>query len=312
VTHECDLLIVGGGPAGLSAAINGASEGLSICLLDNGLALGGQARGSASIENYPMPEGPHKGVTGERLMTGFVSQAYKFGADLICPQDAFKLIRDKDGLFLLTDDGDKFLAKSVILANGLNYRKHNALGLGPLIGRGVYYGMPSIPDKTLSNKTCAVIGGANSAGQAVLRLSKVPACKVKLIVRGTLRARMSQYLIDRIEAMPNVEIVENADVTAVDGRGRLEELTINGKTKMQVNYVFIYIGAVPRTFWLEGSVDLDDHGFINTSKGKLPFETSIPGVFAAGDVRSGSTKRIAAAIGEGSAALQMVHQYLDN
>lgn len=311
-TQDCDLLVVGGGPSGLAAAINGASEGLNVYVLDGAPTFGGQARESAAIENYPMPLGSDGGVTGEKLMSGFINQARKFGTVMQCPVRATKLHPDGKHKVILTDDRSEFAAKSVILSNGLSYRRHDAEGIGPLMGRGVFYGVPEITDKVLAKKDVGVIGGANSAGQAVLRLARVSSCTVKLFVRKKLADRMSRYLIDRINAAPNIEVYEDTVVTAVHGRKCLDAVTLNGARRVKLRFIFIFIGAQPRTYWLDGLLDLTPKGFIVTDNGKgLPYETSIPGVFAAGDVREGSTKRIAAAIGEGSAALQMVHRYLN-
>jgi thioredoxin reductase (NADPH) len=310
-TKECDLLVVGAGPAGLSAAINGSSEGLNVCVLDAAEKLGGQARESQAIENYPMPFGPHIGVTGETLVNGFTEQANKFGCGLYCPVRAAKLIADGDTRLVLSEDKDEYAARSVLLSSGLNYRRLSAKNIGALMGRGIYYGMPLLPPKCLNTKTVGVVGGANSAGQAVVAIARNPRVKVKLLVRKKIRDRMSQYLIDRIETLPNVEVLENCTVTEASGYQRLETVTLNGTVQIALDYLFIFIGAAPRTYWLEGTVDLTPKGFILTGSKDLPYETNIQGVFAAGDVRDGSTKRIAAAAGEGSAAIAAIHNRLN-
>lgn len=311
MTHDCDLLIVGGGPAGLSAAINGASEGLRVCLLDAGRALGGQAKESASIENYPMPLGFDNGVTGHDLMTGFIAQATKFNTQMFCPVNAIDLEKDGNRRIVTTDDYDEYAARAVILSLGLRYRTLQADGIGALMGRGVYYGIPgsTIPYR---GKCVGIVGGANSAGQAALNLAKSKTTKVKMFVRKTLAAQMSQYLIDRIKETPNVEVYENTEVNACEGRDKLQAITLKDGTTITVVALFIYIGAVPKTAWLRSALELTPQRFVCTRarEGHLPFETSCPGVFAAGDVRDQSTKRIAAAIGEGSAALQSCHKYL--
>lgn len=324
MTQDCDLLIVGGGPAGLSAAINGSSEGLKICLLDAEAQLGGQARESHRIENYPMPAGYHSGVTGQDLISGFIAQASRFCANLITASRALELKRDQGRVVVTSDDFSEFAAKSVILAPGLSYRRHGAAGLAKFMGRGVYYGMP--PSLSgLSGCSIVMVGGANSAGQAVLRLAQIRRVQVKLVVRRPIEETMSQYLVDRILALPDViEVITGAEVVSVDGkRGWLKEVsykTDTGLKKIEADCLCLYIGAVPHTAWLRDSVMLDERNFILTGRdlptlsgsrtSPLPYETSMDGVFAIGDVRHGSTKRIVNATGEGGAGLQMVHAFL--
>lgn len=322
---ECDLLIIGGGPAGLSAAINGASEGLNVRLLDAGHTLGGQARESSAIENYP---GFPEGVTGNDLMSRFVRQADRFKTSILCPLQAAHLQIDGDHKIITTEDYSEYTAKSVIISIGLSYRRLSASGTGPLMGRGIWYGMP--PGRFMPTKACqiAVIGGANSAGQAVLKLASNPKINIKMIIRKTLESQMSTYLIDRIRAAPNVEVCEGCEVRSAHGRIDLESITVRygdqTEKTLSITHMFIFIGAVPKTLWLKSALQLDEHRFIKTWKDVelsiadqmyhdkivMPYETSLQGVFAAGDVRKGSTKRIATAIGEGAGALQMVHNYL--
>lgn len=315
-----DLLIVGGGPSGLSAAINGASEGLSVLILDQAMALGGQAKESAAIENFP---GFPDGITGEKLTAAMVQQAYKFGCGTSVPSQAIRLSSHEDQNYhrVFDDNGDYYDAKTVLLSNGLSYRRHSASGLGQFMGRGCYYGAGPRPSEKCE---IAVVGGANSAGQAVLALARNQRATVKLLVRKTLNAQMSTYLIDRIRATPNIEVCENCELLETRGRSRLETTVIRleGKTmEIPTDYLFIYIGAVPRTWWLQMTkIELDSRGFILTDRdlptwhavanNSLPFETSLPGVFAAGDVRANSVKRIASAVGEGAQALQMIHKRL--
>jgi thioredoxin reductase (NADPH) len=313
--RECDLLIVGGGPAGLSAAINGASEGLRVIMLDAGAALGGQARESAAIENYP---GFPNGITGDALMSAFVRQAQRFNAEMIAPLSAAALRRDGAGTVVTTDDYQEFSGRAVLLSNGLAYRRLTAEGIGPLMGRGVFYGMP--PGKIATREACkiAVVGGANSAGQAAVKLAQNQNAHVRLIVRKTLAAQMSQYLIDRIRTIPNIEVCEGCEVKKVFGTAKLEGAAVHTATQCQnfdLDYMFIFIGALPRTSWLPDAIEMDAEHFIKTWRDTtrsdaLPYETSLPGVFAAGDVRMGSTKRIASAIGEGAGALPFIHAYL--
>jgi len=310
---ECDLLIVGGGPAGLSAAINGASEGLSVRMVDSGFMLGGQARESAAIENYP---GFPESVTGRDLMARFASQALKFETDFICPTTVSRLYKDDKRFIATTDDYQQIITKAVLLATGLSYRRLGAKGMGTLMGRGVYYGVP--PSKPSKGAGIIVVGGANSAGQAVMRFAADPTAKVMLVVRRKLEDQMSTYLVNRIRKQTNIEVCEGTEVGGVDGTIILESVTLittNGELRKTVDcdLLCIFIGATPRTLWLESTVTLDEKKFIvtdGTRRGALPFETSLEGCFAAGDVRAGSTKRIASAIGEGAGALQMVHQHL--
>jgi thioredoxin reductase (NADPH) len=320
VVRNYDLLIIGAGPAGLSAAINGASEGLKVCLIDAGNRLGGQAKESHRIENYPMPDGFHEGVTGERLISGFIAQAIKFAAEILCPIKAHSLHIDGATKIITTDDYQEFAAKAVILSNGLAYRKHSAHNIGPLMGRGVYYGLPSLREGPLRNCTVIVVGGANSAGQAVMRLSMIKNLQIKLIIRKKLTDQMSKYLIDRILEAENVEVIENCEVVSCCGRNRLEAVMLkysNGDTSaIKAQCMYFFIGAVPHTLWLRNSIKLDKKNFILTGHqaetGRndwLPNETNLDGVFAAGDVRADSTKRIAFATGDGATALAQVHSY---
>lgn len=316
MTCDSDLLIIGGGPAGLSAAINGASEGLSVRMLDAGFSLGGQARESAAIENYP---GFPDGTTGNDLMSSFVRQALKFSTKMICPLAAAHLQVDGKNFIITTDDYQEYVTKTLLLSLGLSYRRLGADGIGPLMGRGVFYGRPS--GVLTPSKKCnvAVIGGANSAGQAVVKLAESPNINIKLIIRKTIGYQMSAYLVNRIKALPNVEVLEGCEVVKVEGTTSLESICIQCGENLfeeKVEQMFIFIGATPRTLWLNGSgIELDDHRYVlswtdTNNKEALPYETSIKGIFVAGDVRANSIKRIASAIGEGVGALSMIHKHI--
>lgn len=325
MTKPCtsDLIIIGAGPAGLSAAINAASEGLSVRVLDQAVQLGGQARESNAIENYlGFPES----VTGERLMNLAVRQARKFGNIVFdCPALAVDMRRDEETntIHVMLDDYREVIGRTVLLSNGLTYRRHTADNIGALMGQGIYYGMPmsAIP----TNKKCiiAIVGGANSAGQAAIKLAENGNAKIKMFIRKKLDTQMSHYLITRIRNTDNIEVCEGCEITAVTGNEWLSDITykVSDDTFVteKAHYMFIFIGAAPRTLWLRKNITLDKDNFIVTGSGlhtdnvgrrRLYFETSMSGVFAAGDVRSQSTKRIAAAIGEGSAVVSMIHQYL--
>lgn len=316
---ECDLLVVGSGPAGMSAAINGASEGLRVCLIDGNEYLGGQARESNAIENYA---GFPEGITGEDLMNRFASQATKFHTQIHCPMRAAKLHVEDDIKVITAEDYTQYRARTVLLSTGLSYRRLQADNIGQYMGRGVYYGLPNGSIK--HNKKCriVVIGGANSAGQAVLRMAQNKNAHITMLIRSAITNQMSKYLIDRIRELPNVDVQEGVSITHCEGNNTgLTHVGVSDGTKICTDSVHIFIGAMPRTMWLEGALALDDKKFIETwgdirgeyhvqDGTRLPFETSIRGVFAAGDVRVGSVKRIASAIGEGATALQMIHQRL--
>jgi thioredoxin reductase (NADPH) len=327
-----DLVIIGGGPAGLSAAINGASELCKVVLCDSGrknsltdpisyeFELGGQAKQSSKIENYA---GFPDGVTGWELMKRFADQAVRLGTDILCPHHVNGLQLVERGLKLVTTkEGARIITKAVLLANGLSYNKLPARGVKELLGHGVLYGAPTYPASKLGTCTVCIIGGANSAGQAVMHLAENSNIKIKLLVRGkkTIEDQMSKYLVDRIRACANVEVLQDYSVTEAIGTDRLEAVKVScgeGEKVIKTDHLFIYIGAAPKTEWLNGSVRVDQRSYIATGTDlgtlygpKLPFETSMPGVFAAGDTRLGSAKRVAAAVGEGSGAVSSVHSYL--
>lgn len=326
-TNFYDFVIVGAGPAGLAAAVYAASEGLKTLLIDRE-APGGQASLSSRIENYL---GFPAGLSGADLTRRAVAQAVKFGCEILAPQEAvglevnlpFKTVRFRDGSGVSTN--------ALLISTGLTWRRLQVPNLDRLTGAGVYYGAATTEALSCREQHVYVVGGANSAGQAAMHFSHY-AKRVTMLVRGEgLAATMSQYLIDQIAATPNIEVLSHTEVVAVDGGEQLESITLRNKQNgesvtMPANLLFIFIGAQPCTEWLNGAVCLDPQGYIRTGSQlkrdgvmtvrwpvpRDPFllETSIPGVFAAGDTRSASVKRVASGVGEGSVVVQFVHQYL--
>ncbi len=326
-TDFYDLAIVGGGPAGLAAAVYGASEGLRTVIVERE-APGGQAGLSSRIENYL---GFPSGLSGDDLARRAVAQARRFGAEILSPVEVKGL--DIDGryrLLKLSDDA-QLSCNALMVATGVQWRKLDIPGMERLQGAGVYYGAGSSETLSCQNEEVYLVGGANSAGQAALNFSRY-ALRVVMLIRGeSLAKSMSQYLVDEIEKTPNISVENQTSVVEVDGHDRLEEITIecgqSGKrSTVQASSLFIFIGAEPRTEWLDGVVCRDSRGFILTGQdlikeGKPPknwtldrspglLETNVPGIFAVGDVRHGSIKRVASGVGEGSVAIQFVHQYL--
>ena len=316
-----DLCIVGGGPAGLAAAVYGASEGLSTVVVERE-APGGQAGTSASIENYL---GFPKGLSGADLTMRAVAQVSRFGVEMVLARDVVGIETRGPVRAVILDDGE-IESRAVVVATGVSYRKLEAPGVAELAGRGVYYGATASEATQVSGDVVHVVGAANSAGQATLQLARY-AERVVMVVRGpSLAASMSSYLVERIGATPNVEVRFNSEVCGATGEGHLERLTLrdrrDGSTEdIATSWLFVFIGAQPRTDWLGATVSRDDHGFIVTGTGlgdgwplsdrsPYPLETSIPGVFAAGDVRLDSMKRVASAVGEGAMAVSFVHGYL--
>ncbi len=326
-TEFYDFLIVGAGPAGLAAAVYGASEGLRTLLIDRE-APGGQAALSSRIENYL---GFPAGLSGGDLARRAVAQARKFGCEILAPQEALQLRTEGAFKMLTLNNGAQVAAHSVLIATGLAWRRLETPGMERLRGSGVYYGAAITEALSCQDEDVYVIGGANSAGQAAMHFSQY-AKRVRMLVRGAgLAATMSQYLIDQIAARPNIEVLAYTEVAEAHGEEQLEEITLLDKqtqatTRVPAQLLFIFIGAQPCTGWLTGQICLDEHGFVRTgpalkADGKLtrnwplkrdPYllETSIPGVFAAGDTRSGSVKRVASGVGEGSVVVQFVHHYL--
>lgn len=302
-----DLIIVGGGPSGLAAAINAASEGLSVCLLDRD-GLGGQAKQSAAIENYP---GFPTAITGHDLMGRLIAQAWKFGVDMQSPLEAFDLASDGPNQGVMTTDGEVHLARAVLISSGMTYRRLLARDAARYLGRGLFYGMP---DHFPSGCHVAIIGGANSAGQAAVKLASRGNVHVHMLVRSSLEKGMSTYLIDRIRALPNVTVHEGVEVAAFEGNTTgLTGLTLKSGGSIAARHAYVFIGGIPNTAWARRALHCDDKGYVYTwhdAGVEVPFQTCKAGIFAAGDCRANSVKRIATAAGEGIWALQMIHRYL--
>jgi thioredoxin reductase (NADPH) len=315
-----DVCIVGGGPAGLAAAVYAASEGLSTVVVERE-APGGQAGQSASIENYL---GFPRGLSGSDLAQRALAQVRRFGAELVVARDVVAL-EERGPVRAVVLDGEGVVeARTVIVATGVSYRRLPADGTDELTGRGVYYGAGASEAAQCQGDVVYVVGAANSAGQAVLNFAKY-AKRVVLLVRGaSLEASMSRYLVDRIEAHPGIDVRLRTQVTACRGDGHLESIVLRDDSgldeQVDTDWLFVFIGASPRTDWLGGSVTRDGNGFVVTgpdlavawSLPRAPYalETSLPGVFAAGDVRLDSMKRVASAVGEGAMAVHLVHRYL--
>jgi thioredoxin reductase (NADPH) len=306
-----DLIVVGAGPAGLAAAVYGASEGLSTIVVDD-TAIGGQAGTSSRIENYV---GFPAGISGTDLAFRAEVQALKFGARITVPRCAIALEKQQENYAVQLDEGGGLMGRSVVIATGARYRRLGLAGQDTFAG-AIYYAATDLEARRCRGQEVAVIGGANSAGQAAMFLSQY-ASLVRLLCRvSDLRIKMSQYLVDRLEHAPNVEICLSTEAAQLHGREKLESITITnhatGRSKDVVaRGLFVMIGANPCTGWLKGSVTLDDKGFVRAGEGPdTPFATNHSGIFAVGDVRSGSVKRVASAVGEGSVAIQAVHHYL--
>ena len=317
----CDLVVVGGGPSGLAAAVYGASEGLSVMVLERN-APGGQAGGSSRIENYlgfPM------GISGQELANRAFIQAEKFGARIAIARSATALKPGRPTYTLELDDGKSVRARSIVMAAGSRYHKLDLPNLAQFEGVGIYYGATRVEAGFCGGQEIAVVGGGNSAGQAAMFLSGI-ARHVYLLMRGPcLRKTMSQYLISRIEASPQITVMPWTSIDALEGNGHLDRIhwsnsQTGARGTQETKHVFVMTGADPNTEWLKDCVELDAQGFIKTGSDVGPswplhrnpymLETSLPGVFAVGDIRAGSVKRVASAVGEGSMAVQFVHKVL--
>ena len=313
-----DLAVIGAGPAGLATAVYAASEGLSVLVLDCNV-FGGQAGASSRIENYL---GFPTGISGLALMARAYTQAQKFGVEMAIPDEAASLAAHPAGGFALAlANAEQVRARSVVLAAGARYRRIEAAGLEDHEAASVHYWASPLEGRLCAGQHVALVGGGNSAGQAVVYLAGQVA-KVSLLIRGPgLEASMSRYLIDRIAAQPNVELIPHAQVTALEGQdGQLDAVVwrhvrSGAETRRAIRHLFLFVGADPNTDWLAGSgVSLDSKGFVVTGEaagpGRRPLETSLPGVFAIGDIRAGSVKRVAAAVGEGAQVVATLHSYL--
>ena len=322
-----DFVIVGGGPAGLAAAVYGASEGLKTLLVERS-APGGQAGMSSRIENYL---GFPSGLTGADLARRAFTQAKRFGAEILSPQEVVGLRIDGPYRFVKLRDGNEISCHALLIASGLSWRKLDIPGVEKLQEAGVYYGAAMTEAQLCSGEDVFLVGGANSAGQAAVYFAQF-ARSVTMLVRGdSLQKGMSQYLIDQIQEIPNIRVETQAEVVEVHGEDHLESITIANHSTETIrteatSALFIFIGAMPCTAWLRGMLPMDERGYLLTGallpkEGDRPkgwkeerdpfiFESAIPGVFAAGDTRHSSIKRVASAVGEGSITVQMVHQYL--
>ena len=304
-----DIAIVGAGPAGLAAAVYAASEGLSVILLDQRNA-GGQAGASSRIENYL---GFPTGISGQALAGRAFNQALKFGAEIAIPLAVERLDCASDPLELKLSGDRRLRTRAIVVASGARYRRLDVANLETFEGAGVSYWASPIEAKLCAGEDIALVGGGNSAGQAIVFLAP-QVRRLHLIVRRPLAETMSRYLIDRIAALPNVEIHTGAEIASLEGdrASGLASITCRNRadgtlTRHALRHLFLFIGADPNAGWLAGCIQTNDKGFVITGGGALPLETSQPGIFAIGDVRAGSTKRVAAAVGEGAAVVAQIH-----
>jgi thioredoxin reductase (NADPH) len=317
-----DVAVVGAGPAGLAAAVLAASEGLRVCVVEADV-IGGQAGTSSLIRNYL---GFPRGVSGADLAVRAYLQAWFFGARFLIGRTAIGLRADGDARVLALDDGSEIRSRTVVLAMGISYRRMGIQSVDDLVGRGVFYGAAATEAQAMRDEDVCVVGGANSAGQAAIHLARF-AARVMLLVRAPSLAKMSQYLVRDLEAAPNVEVRRNIEILEARGDRRLrslhvQDLAANSIEELPAAALFILIGAVPRTDWLPEEVRTDERGFVLTGAGlgvaapvdalRASLETSLSGVFAVGDIRAGSIKRVASSVGEGSSVIRHVHEYLES
>jgi thioredoxin reductase (NADPH) len=325
--HVRDVVVLGAGPSGLAAGVYAASEGLDVLIIESN-APGGQAGTSSRIENYL---GFPTGISGQELAARAYTQAQKFGAPVLIARQVVKLHCDRIPYVVELDDGSRISARTVIIATGATYRRLSVDNLSRFEGAGVYYAATFMESQLCGGEDVAVVGGGNSAGQAAVYLAQT-ARRVHLLIRsGGLAESMSRYLIRRIEGDPKIEIRTHTEIAALEGNAHLERIRLRDNVSgavdtRDVRHVFSMAGAIPNTEWLRACISLDGKGFVKTgtslgpeelaearwvqARRPFPLETTMPGVFAVGDVRSGNYKRVAAAVGEGSTAVASVHQVL--
>jgi thioredoxin reductase (NADPH) len=325
-SHFYDLITIGGGPAGLAASIYGASEGIHTLVLEQEVP-GGQISYSAIVENYP---GFPEGLSGSDLARRTVEQAERFGVEILVMRRAVGLRQAGETRVITLDNGAELHSRAVLLTMGVSFRWLDIPGCAPLVGAGIYYGAATAEASACRGQDIYILGGGNSSGQAALLLAQFARKVIILAPEDTIEETMSRYLVDRLRQLPNVEVRTNTTVVGADGRGRLEEITLQDvktgrKERVPCDGLFVFIGATPRTEWLENVVRRDEQGFILSGADvrcdlsqwpewpleRKPYrlETSMPGVFVAGDVRKGSVKRLTSAVGEGAMAIQFIHQY---
>ncbi|MEN8239253.1 MAG: FAD-dependent oxidoreductase [Actinomycetota bacterium] len=320
-----DLIIVGGGPAGLAGAVYGASEGLVTAMIERE-APGGQAGTSSRIENYL---GFPKGVSGADLARRAIAQATRLGAELITPAEVDSVRIEGHTKIVTLVDGTEMRSLALLITSGMTVRRLSVPGYERFEGAGVYYGAAATEAATFVDKPVYVIGGANSAGQAAVMFSKTSS-KVTMIVRSSsLAEKMSAYLVEQIGGIDNIEVLTGTEVVSVEGDEMVSSIVLRDRDSGDVetrdaNALFIFVGAIPHSSFLTGTVEMNDHGFVYTGgdvkaltdawpleRDPYPLETSVPGIFAAGDVRQGAVRRVASAVGEGSVSVSMIHRYLD-
>ncbi|MEL6681007.1 MAG: FAD-dependent oxidoreductase, partial [Pseudomonadota bacterium] len=309
---QVDLTVIGAGPGGLAAAVYGASEGLKTVVIEN-TAIGGQAGTSSRIENYM---GFPTGISGADLAYRGQIQAIKFGARFAAPRTARRLELTEDGYRIQLCNGNDICTKTIVIAAGVQYRKLPLARLEDFEGAGIYYAATDLEARFCANTEVVIVGGGNSAGQAAMFLCRYAKHVHVVVRRDGLGETMSSYLTQRLENDPTITIHTHSEVTQLDGDSVLSDVTLTNNLTGQTTVIpsralFIMIGAAPFTDWLGGRVDLDEKGFVRTGPdvgGRSPFETSCPGIYAIGDVRSGSVKRVASAVGEGSVVVSYVHK----
>jgi thioredoxin reductase (NADPH) len=322
-----DLIVVGGGPAGLAAAVYAASEGLRTLIIERD-APGGQAGQSAAIENYL---GFPDGVSGSELAQRAQAQAEKFGVEILAAHEAVRLVAEHGYRCITLQDGQELGCRAVLLAMGVAWRTLDAPGCPALVGAGIYYGAASAEATALVDRDVYMLGGGNSAGQAAMHLARYARSVTMLALEESIEERMSKYLVERIHRTPNIRVRPCCTITEAGGEKCLERVTIENvqtgeRETVPADALYVFIGASPETDWLADIVARDEQGYLLTGDEltrvgedgprwtleRAPYllETTVPGVFAAGDIRAGSVKRVASAIGEGSMAVQFIHQYL--